>query len=138
MDHLVCFLPGTIALRATNGLTEAEARSLHCWNAEKSQQMKLARELTKTCWDMYKVTDTGIAPELVWFRASDESLQSRKDMPRTPLARSSNSEEVWKKDFNIELRLTRILVARTMVSLATIHDIQVVQMVHGSLPSILA
>jgi len=102
MDHLVCFLPGTIALGATNGLTEAEARRLPSWNTEKSQQMELARALTKTCWGMYKVTDTGIAPEIVWFRASDESLRSRKGMPRAPLARSSNSEEVWKKDFNIK------------------------------------
>jgi mannosyl-oligosaccharide alpha-1,2-mannosidase len=65
--------------------------------------MQLARELTKTCWGMYKVTDTGIAPEIVWFRASDEALQSKKNMPQhAPLARSSNSEEVWKKDFNIK------------------------------------
>ncbi|KAI4606241.1 hypothetical protein J4E80_010218 [Alternaria sp. BMP 0032] len=102
MDHLVCFLPGTIALGATNGLTEAEARRLPSWNTEKSQQMELARALTKTCWGMYKVTDTGIAPEIVWFRASDESLQSRKGIPRAPLERSSNSEEIWKKDFNIK------------------------------------
>jgi hypothetical protein len=65
MDHLVCFLPGSIALGATNGLPEAEARSLPSWNAEKDQQMELARELTKTCWGMYKVTKTGIAPEIV-------------------------------------------------------------------------
>ncbi|KAH6864713.1 mannosyl-oligosaccharide 1,2-alpha-mannosidase [Alternaria rosae] len=102
MDPLVCFPPGTIALGATNGLTEAEARRLPSWNNDTSQQMKLARKLTKTCWGMYKVTDTGIAPEFVWFQASDDSLQSRKSMPRAPLARSSNSEEVWKKDFNIK------------------------------------
>ncbi|KAI4941979.1 hypothetical protein J4E91_010366 [Alternaria rosae] len=74
MDHLVCFLPGIIALGATNGLNEAEARRLPSWNTEKSQQMKPARELTKTCWGIYKVTDTGIALEIVWFCASDESL----------------------------------------------------------------
>jgi mannosyl-oligosaccharide alpha-1,2-mannosidase len=28
MDHLVCFLPGSIALGVTNGLTEAEARQV--------------------------------------------------------------------------------------------------------------
>ena len=100
-DHLVCFLSGSIALGATDGLTEAEARRLPSWNAEKVRQMQLARELTKTCWGMYKVTDTGIAPEIAWFRAADESLQSRKDMPLAPLARSSNSEVVWKKDYNM-------------------------------------
>jgi hypothetical protein len=40
MDHLVCFLPGSIALGATGGLTEAEARRLPSWNAEKAEQMK--------------------------------------------------------------------------------------------------
>jgi hypothetical protein len=102
MDHLVCFLPGSIALGATDGLTEAEARRLPNWTAEKSQQMGLARELTKTCWGMYKVTETGIAPEIVWFRADDTSLQSRKNMHPAPLARSSNSDAVWKKDYSIK------------------------------------
>jgi mannosyl-oligosaccharide alpha-1,2-mannosidase len=101
MDHLVCFLPGSIALGATGGLTEAEARRLPSWSAEKAQQMKLARELTKTCWSMYKVTQTGIAPEIVWFRADDASLQSRSNKPPS-LARSSNSEAIWKKDCNIK------------------------------------
>ncbi|KAF2645607.1 mannosyl-oligosaccharide 1,2-alpha-mannosidase [Massarina eburnea CBS 473.64] len=101
MDHLVCFLPGSVALGATNGLTEAEARRLPSWNAKKAQQMKLARELTKTCWGMYKVTQTGLAPEIVWFRATDTSLQSRSDKPAS-LSRSSNSEALWKKDYNIK------------------------------------
>ncbi|ORY14698.1 hypothetical protein BCR34DRAFT_599035 [Clohesyomyces aquaticus] len=46
MDHLVRFLPGSIALGATGGLTEAEARRLPSWTTKKAQQMKLARELT--------------------------------------------------------------------------------------------
>jgi hypothetical protein len=79
MNHLVCFLPGSIALGATNGLAEAEARRLPTWTAEKSQQMELARELTKTCWGMYKVTATGLAPEIVWFQTDDEALQPKNN-----------------------------------------------------------
>ncbi|KAJ4356493.1 mannosyl-oligosaccharide alpha-1,2-mannosidase [Didymosphaeria variabile] len=101
MDHLVCFLPGSIALGATNGLTEAEARRLPSWNADKAQQMKLARELTKTCWGMYKVTQTGIAPEIVWFSADETMLRSATDRPSSS-ARSSDSEATWKKDYNIK------------------------------------
>ncbi|KAF2807610.1 mannosyl-oligosaccharide 1,2-alpha-mannosidase [Mytilinidion resinicola] len=101
MDHLVCFLPGSIALGVTDGLTEAEARRLPSWSAEKAQQMKLARELTKTCWGMYKVTETGIAPEIVWFRTDEASLQSRSNKPPS-LARSSNSEAIWKEDYDIK------------------------------------
>jgi hypothetical protein len=46
MDRLVCFLPGCIALGATNGLTEAEARRLPTWTAgacTKSLQLVLRR-----------------------------------------------------------------------------------------------
>lgn len=101
MDHLVCFLPGSIALGATEGLTEAEARRLPTWTDEKSQQMKLARELTKTCWGMYKVTQTGVAPEIVWFSADEATLRSKSSGPR-PLYKSSDSEEAWKKDYTIK------------------------------------
>ncbi|KAF2800182.1 glycoside hydrolase family 47 protein [Melanomma pulvis-pyrius CBS 109.77] len=101
MDHLVCFLPGTIALGATDGLTEAEARRLPSWSPEKAQQMKLARELMKTCWGMYKVTRTGLAPEIVWFRTDDSELQSRSNKPPS-LAHSCDSEDAWEKDFNIK------------------------------------
>ncbi|KAL3962184.1 hypothetical protein ACCO45_003707 [Purpureocillium lilacinum] len=51
MDHLVCFMPGTIALAATGGLTEAEARKLPTWGKKQEADMKLARELTQTCWE---------------------------------------------------------------------------------------
>ncbi|KAL1606510.1 mannosyl-oligosaccharide alpha-1,2-mannosidase [Paraconiothyrium brasiliense] len=101
MDHLVCFLPGSVAVGATNGLTEAEARRLPSWNADKAQQMKLARELIKTCWGMYKVTETGIAPEIVWFSADETILRSTSGRPSF-LGRSSGSEASWKKDYNIK------------------------------------
>jgi len=49
MDHLVCFLPGSIAIGATGGLTEAEARKLPSWTKRKDREMRLAREIVKTC-----------------------------------------------------------------------------------------
>ncbi|KAF2135199.1 glycoside hydrolase family 47 protein [Aplosporella prunicola CBS 121167] len=100
MDHLVCFLPGSIALGATGGHTEAEARKTPDWNAEKSEQMDLARELMKTCWGMYKITETGLAPEIAWFNVNEDVLQ-----PRTsplPLARSKDNVNDWKKDFVVK------------------------------------
>ena len=100
MDHLVCFLPGSIAIGATGGLTEAEARKLPTWNAEKAKQMKLARELTKTCWGMYRVTETGLAPEIAWFKADSDAL---KPLPgRASLPRSKDSKESWQKDYIIK------------------------------------
>jgi mannosyl-oligosaccharide alpha-1,2-mannosidase len=64
MDHLVCFLPGSIAVGATEGQTEAEARKLPSWNAQKEEQMELARELMRTCWAMYATTESGLSPEI--------------------------------------------------------------------------
>ena len=100
MDHLVCFLPVAIALGATSGLTESEARKLSSWSTDKSEQMKLARELIKTCRGMYKITETGIAPELAWFNADEASLRQQSRV--TPLVRSKNSLKEWKKDFIVK------------------------------------
>jgi len=100
MDHLVCFLPGSIALGATGGLTVAEARRMPGWGAEKEQQMRLATELMKTCWGMYKVTETGLAPEITWFQAEDAALQPAPGA--SPLSPSGNSRADWKKDYIVK------------------------------------
>lgn len=91
MDHLVCFLPGTIALAATGGSTLKEARKVN-WSAEKEEQITLARDLMKTCWGMYAVTETGLAPEIAFFNiASDgEGVRSSDRLPS------------WKKDYIIK------------------------------------
>lgn len=83
MDHLVCFLPASIALGATGGYTVAEARKMPGWTAEKERQIELARDLRKTCWGMYTVTATGLAPEIAWFNAGEE------DRPQAAAGRPS-------------------------------------------------
>ncbi|XP_054875317.1 endoplasmic reticulum mannosyl-oligosaccharide 1,2-alpha-mannosidase isoform X2 [Amphiprion ocellaris] len=57
MDHLVCFLPGTLALGAHNGLP--------------GDHMDLAVQLMETCHQMYVQMETGLSPEIAHF-----SLQS--------------------------------------------------------------
>ncbi len=49
----MCFLPGTLALGAHNGLP--------------GDHMDLAVELTETCHQMYKQMETGLSPEIVHF-----------------------------------------------------------------------
>lgn len=58
-DHLVCFLPGTLALGAHNGLP--------------GDHMDLAVKLMETCYQMYKQMETGLSPEIAHFnlQASD-------------------------------------------------------------------
>jgi hypothetical protein len=104
MDHLVCFLPGTIALATTEGASLAKARKLPTWGKQQEEDILLARELTKTCMGMYKVTATGLAPEIAHFELDDPPKMYRTEI----LASKSNLEtevpegEGWKSDFNIK------------------------------------
>uniref|UniRef100_A0A673IAV3 alpha-1,2-Mannosidase n=1 Tax=Sinocyclocheilus rhinocerous TaxID=307959 RepID=A0A673IAV3_9TELE len=52
-DHLVCFLPGTLALGAHNGLP--------------ADHMELALQLMETCHQMYAQMETGLSPEIAHF-----------------------------------------------------------------------
>ena len=67
MDHLVCFLPGTLALAAQSLPTH--------------EDMKLAEELTRTCYEMYNCTTTGLAPEIVYFNTDAEFPSSSSNNP---------------------------------------------------------
>ncbi|XP_019961177.2 endoplasmic reticulum mannosyl-oligosaccharide 1,2-alpha-mannosidase [Paralichthys olivaceus] len=53
MDHLVCFLPGTLALGAHNSLPQ--------------DHMDLAVQLMETCHQMYTQMETGLSPEIAHF-----------------------------------------------------------------------
>ncbi|KAG8038070.1 hypothetical protein G9C98_006395 [Cotesia typhae] len=53
MDHLTCYLPGTLALGTHHGLTE--------------EHMALAKELTATCYQTYATQPTFLAPEITYF-----------------------------------------------------------------------
>ncbi|XP_063346809.1 mannosidase, alpha, class 1B, member 1b [Pelmatolapia mariae] len=61
MDHLVCFLPGTLALGSYNGLP--------------SDHMDLARQLMETCYQMYVQMETGLSPEIVYFNMHQDSTR---------------------------------------------------------------
>ncbi|PVH95346.1 glycoside hydrolase family 47 protein [Periconia macrospinosa] len=111
MDHLVCFLPGTIALAVTEGLPVSEARKLPTWSKQKEEDLVLARELTKTCIGMYRSTATGLAPEIAHFELSDppqmyrhQILASKSDMPlsSTDAAPDASHPPEWTKDFIVK------------------------------------
>ncbi|EUC41954.1 glycoside hydrolase family 47 protein [Bipolaris oryzae ATCC 44560] len=104
MDHLVCFLPGTIALAVTEGATLAEARKLPTWGKQQEEDITLARELTKTCMGMYKVTATGLAPEIAHFVLDDPPKMYRTEIlaSKSELDTSVADGEAWKSDFDIK------------------------------------
>ncbi|XP_034292103.1 endoplasmic reticulum mannosyl-oligosaccharide 1,2-alpha-mannosidase isoform X1 [Pantherophis guttatus] len=64
MDHLVCFLPGVLALGAHNGLP--------------ADHLTLAAELAETCYQMYVQVETGLSPEIVHFNTHPQ--KDRKDV----------------------------------------------------------
>ncbi|KAM8933491.1 endoplasmic reticulum mannosyl-oligosaccharide 1,2-alpha-mannosidase [Pelodytes ibericus] len=72
MDHLVCFLPGTLALGAHNGIT--------------ADHMELATALMETCYQMYKQMDTGLSPEISHFFLHDVQ-KKEKDIDVKPADR---------------------------------------------------
>jgi mannosyl-oligosaccharide alpha-1,2-mannosidase len=57
MDHLVCFMPGLLALGA-HGRPPS---------ARRTRDIKTARALMYTCFQMYQRTATGLSPEYVTF-----------------------------------------------------------------------
>ncbi|XP_054980079.1 endoplasmic reticulum mannosyl-oligosaccharide 1,2-alpha-mannosidase isoform X2 [Sorex araneus] len=61
MDHLVCFLPGTLALGAHHGLP--------------AEHMELARALMETCYQMNRQMETGLSPEIVHFNLYPQKVQ---------------------------------------------------------------
>lgn len=66
MDHLVCFLPGTLMLAVQNGLDK--------------KYEQFAKDLLETCVQMYKRMPTGLSAELVYFNqgpSKHEDIQVR-------------------------------------------------------------
>ncbi|KAA3678020.1 mannosyl-oligosaccharide alpha-1,2-mannosidase, partial [Paragonimus westermani] len=52
-DHLVCFLPGTLAYGVYHGLPRSH--------------LVLAEKLMRSCYEMYNFTSTHLGPEIVYF-----------------------------------------------------------------------
>lgn len=59
MDHLTCFLPGTLLLGHVNGMPP--------------KHLQLAQGLMETCFQTYMKQPTQLAPEIAYFNLKDES-----------------------------------------------------------------
>ena len=77
MDHLVCFLPGTLALGAANGAAP-DFRSL-AGGLRSHPDMILAEELMRTCYEGYRAMAAHLAPEIWRFKTGGTpgTLQAR-------------------------------------------------------------
>lgn len=120
MDHLVCFMPGTIALGATGGLPLSEAKKSPDWTLRQDEEVLLAKELMKTCWASYLATKTGLAPEITYYDIEDPPIMTTDKYPDSTLVkgnRKSTGEDLhldsqplypvddvtlaWRKDLDI-------------------------------------
>ncbi|GKT96358.1 mannosyl-oligosaccharide-alpha-mannosidase [Colletotrichum tofieldiae] len=115
MDHLVCFLPGTIAMAATEGRTLAEARRDRDWTTHHEDDIELAIDIMKTCWGMpetveslfmmYRITGNSMYREWGWniFQSfqkhtlvlDGEGYTSLNDVRTVPPATRDNMESFW-------------------------------------------
>ncbi|KAG6961980.1 hypothetical protein JG688_00008830 [Phytophthora aleatoria] len=57
MDHLVCFVPGMLALGYKNGMPE--------------EHLTLAKQLMETCYQMYAQMEAKLAPEVMYFNMKE-------------------------------------------------------------------
>ncbi|XP_053623928.1 endoplasmic reticulum mannosyl-oligosaccharide 1,2-alpha-mannosidase isoform X1 [Plodia interpunctella] len=82
MDHLTCFLPGTLALGHANGLPD--------WH------MTMAQELMQTCYLTYAAHPTFLAPEITHFNmASPTDDMYTKTADSHSLLRPEYVESLW-------------------------------------------
>jgi len=104
MDHLVCFMPGTIALAQTSGLPVSAASKLPPWGKEQEENMLLAKELMKTCMGMYRATASGLSPEITHFELDDvpKMYDTKVLASTTELEKDTPEGEGWKSDFIIK------------------------------------
>jgi mannosyl-oligosaccharide alpha-1,2-mannosidase len=102
MDHLVCFMPGTVALAVTGGISVAEAKKSSTWGKQQEEDLELARELMKTCMGMYRVTATGLAPEIAHFELSDPPKMYQKEPLKSKSDLELADDADWKTDYIIK------------------------------------
>ncbi|KAJ3645935.1 hypothetical protein Zmor_023554 [Zophobas morio] len=83
MDHLTCYLPGTLALGVHNGLPDSH--------------MKLAEELLTTCYQTYAQQPTFLAPEITYFNIQGENSNDIyvKNNDAHNLLRPEYIESLW-------------------------------------------
>mmetsp|Transcript_9909 Transcript_9909/g.14604 ORF Transcript_9909/g.14604 Transcript_9909/m.14604 type:complete len:533 (-) Transcript_9909:126-1724(-) len=82
MDHLVCFLPGVLALGVHYG-------------AGGDAELKLAKDLLETCWLTYSQQPTGLGPEIVFFDQKEGEDITVKQQDSHNLLRPETAESLF-------------------------------------------
>ncbi|KAJ3020510.1 mannosyl-oligosaccharide alpha-1,2-mannosidase [Thoreauomyces humboldtii] len=91
MDHLVCFLPGTLALVATRGKMTATMEDRLQMTGIDLLDLELAEELAHSCWEMYAQTAAGLSPEIAFWKTATES-EEENTIARAELERHKTGD----------------------------------------------
>ncbi|KAF9375698.1 mannosyl-oligosaccharide alpha-1,2-mannosidase [Mortierella sp. AD011] len=84
MDHLVCFLGGTMALASTEGKSLNESFPRSSFSPLEEEDFRMGEELTETCYEMYRQTETGLAAEIVYWVRDKHQTIGRSALEYTP------------------------------------------------------
>eukprot|EP00913_Durusdinium_trenchii_P007172 g6747.t1 len=107
MEHLMCFVPGWLALGAQH-------------SEDRATVMELADAIAYTCWQMYEQQPTGISPE----RVKGEAMDLSKTNTREYILRPEALEGVEDPQYWAELiRTAQLEVQGELVSLADMEEI---------------
>ncbi|KXS16300.1 glycoside hydrolase family 47 protein [Gonapodya prolifera JEL478] len=72
MDHLVCYLPGTLALRVSPSGRKVTRFSL---SKTEIDTLEFAESLAHTCYETYRRMASGLAPEITYFRTNEDATE---------------------------------------------------------------
>jgi mannosyl-oligosaccharide alpha-1,2-mannosidase len=111
MDHLVCFLPGTMAWKATKGEKVTKSTRM-LLDPIDLRDLELAEELTRSCVETYFQTQTGLSPEIVFWNENIEAQKSLLDYhtnPKiTPIPLKSRSAVPYDDESDLDTRFGNI------------------------------
>ena len=100
MDHLVCFLPGVLAL---GDFYNISTRIIHKSEREDTNttafsiyhdatDLEIAEQLIETCYQMYRRTPTGLASEIVFFSENDSDATTNTEGTTTTTSTTTASQ----------------------------------------------
>ncbi|KAF9295034.1 mannosyl-oligosaccharide alpha-1,2-mannosidase [Linnemannia elongata] len=84
MDHLVCFLGGTLALGSTNGHPIDSSQPRSRFSQLQESDFKMGEELTESCYEMYRQTETGLAAEIVYWVQNADQIKGKTVQQHAP------------------------------------------------------
>ncbi|KAF9157035.1 mannosyl-oligosaccharide alpha-1,2-mannosidase [Linnemannia schmuckeri] len=84
MDHLVCFLGGTLALGSTSGHSLDPSFPRSHFSPLQESDFKMGEELTESCYEMYRQTETGLAAEIVYWVQNADQIRGKTVQQHAP------------------------------------------------------